>query len=83
MVSHVESIIKNNHFIYIEAGDPLDDPMSALPYMGPKWYWRENAFAIWKGGKSKHGNIPARAFLYVLKASKSVPQRRSVTATIA
>ena len=40
-------------FYYIDAGDPLDDPLEALPYLGPNFYARQNAFAILEAGYAK------------------------------
>ena len=45
--------IKKADFIYIDAGEPLDDPLEALPYLGPNWYSRPNAHCIIRYGKSK------------------------------
>ena len=38
---------------YIDAGEPLDDPLEALPYLGPNWYCWENAQAITLNGYAK------------------------------
>jgi len=59
-----------SHFWYIDAGEPLDKPLEALPYMGPRWYWRANAEAILRHGYSKAGKIDRHAFKYVLNASQ-------------
>ena len=56
-------------FYYIDAGEPLDDPCEALPYTGPNWYWRENAFHILGFGRSKEGRVDQSHILYSFKAS--------------
>jgi hypothetical protein len=40
-------------FYYIDAGEPLDHPLEALPYLGPNWYCRENTQAIRYHGYAK------------------------------
>ena len=49
---------------------PLDNPLAALPYMGPAWYWIDNAEAIFKYGYSKSGKITLHSFKYYLRASR-------------
>ena len=44
-------------FVYVDAGDPLDNPVDALPYLGPNWYWRHNGAMIMENGYSKAGKI--------------------------
>ena len=44
-------------FMYIDAGEPLDDLLEALPYLGPNWYWRLNAKHILESGHSKAGRV--------------------------
>ena len=44
-------------FYYTDAGEPPDDPLEALPYMGPNWYWRENALASMNYGYSKQAGL--------------------------
>ena len=45
-------------FMFIDAGDPLgDDPRHALPYLGPNWYWWENAQLILSDGYPKMGKV--------------------------
>ena len=57
-------------FWYIDAGEPLDNPLAALPYMGPNWYWRQNANAIFLYGFSKSGRINLESFKFGLKAKR-------------
>jgi hypothetical protein len=45
---------------YIDAGEPLDDPLEALPYLGPNWYCRLNAHRIVCDGYAKGVNGPSR-----------------------
>ena len=47
-------------FYYIDAGEPLDDVLEALPYMGPNWYHRGNAHRIICDGYAKGVNGPRR-----------------------
>ena len=48
----------------------MDDPLLALPYMGPNLYWRGNAIAILRHGYSKAGKITWTSFKYVLEANE-------------
>ena len=61
--------IRNNHFLFVNAGEPLGNPLEALPYMGPNWYWTENAEAIFNHGLSKAGNVSRQSFKFALTAS--------------
>ena len=60
----------HSDFWFVDAGEPLDDPLQALPYMGPNWYWRDNAVAILRHGYSKIGKITWTSFKYVLEAGE-------------
>ena len=59
-------------FVYIDAGEPLDDVEHALPYMGPGWYWRENAGLIKQFGRCKAGNVQYSDCKYFFTASDHV-----------
>jgi hypothetical protein len=65
-----------SHFWFIDAGEPFDNPLAALPYLGPKWYWVDNADAIFKYGNSKSGKITLDSFKYCLKASRCMTGQR-------
>ena len=60
-------------FVYIDAGDPLDEPHLALPYMGPGWYWRENVSLILEWGRCRAGNVQPSDCKYAFTASDHAP----------
>ena len=60
-------------FYYIDAGEPLDDPLEALPYMGPNWYWCENVLAIMHFGYSKKGKVDQSDVTMTFRASNHAP----------
>ena len=60
-------------FYFIDAGEPLDNVLDALPYMGPNWYWRQNADAIVAIGFAKLGKIEQSHVLYTFTASEHAP----------
>ena len=60
-------------FFYIDAEEPLDNPLEALPHMGPKWYWCENALAIMHFGYSKRGKVDQSHVTMTFTASSHAP----------
>jgi len=61
-------------FFYINAGEPLDDPLEALPYLGPGWYSYQSARAVCLEGYSKtFGRISIRDLQMVFRASEHAP----------
>ena len=60
-------------FYYIDAGEPQEDPLEALPYMGPNWYWCENAEAIMHLGYSKLGKMDQSNVSVTFAASNHAP----------
>ena len=66
---------KTADFYYIDAGPPLEDPVKALPYLGPGWYWCENYTAIMqsKVSSSRGGPITDTDVVCTLTASEHAP----------
>ena len=58
----------NADFYFIDAGEPLDNPLEALPYTGPNWYWRENAEATLFFGMAKGGRVLQSHVIATFKA---------------
>ena len=61
------------NFYFIDAGEPLDDPITSLLYHGPNWYSRERAIAIRLDGESKSGPIHGQHFQSTFTCSQHAP----------
>ncbi len=56
-------------FYYVSAGEvTTDNPIEALPYMGPGWYWCENFKAIMDSGRASQADV-----LVSIRAGEHVP----------
>ena len=60
-------------YYYIDAGEPLDGPLEGLPYMGPRWYWVDNADAVIIFGESKQGKVYSSHAIMTFTASGHAP----------
>ena len=66
------------HYYYVDVGEPLDNPLEALPYMGPRWYWVDNATAILHFGYSKLGKVDQPHTTMTFTASGNAPPQSLV-----
>ena len=75
----VDHIVPGSHtcedpdFYFIDAGEALDDPIEALPYLGPNWYWKFNARLILADGYSKAGKITIDHVAYTFRTICHAP----------
>ena len=60
-------------FYWIDAGEPLDDPLASLLYDGPNWYSRQRAMAIMCFGESQAGPIEYRHIQSTFTCSQHAP----------